>query len=767
MATELAKAYVQIVPSAHGIQGNIRNILDDEATEAGISAGQNISSALGGFLKASAATVATTIVGISALSKAALDEYANFEQLVGGVETLFGTSGKTIVEYAASTGSTIEEVAEEYAMLREAQELVLNNASEAYKTAGLTANEYMETVTSFSAALIASLDGDTAKAAQVADQAIVDMADNANKMGSSMESIQNAYQGFAKQNYTMLDNLKLGYGGTQAEMERLLEDASKISGIEYDISSYSDIVEAIHVVQTEMGITGTTAEEAATTISGSLASMKAAWGNLLVGIADDNQDIGGLIDNLVNTIIGEFDGEGVLNQILPRITIIMNGIGQLIQGLAPLVANYLPVLVNTLLPPLVSAVESMIVSLAGTLPDILLTIIDLFPEFIDLCISALIELLPVLVEVGLEAVINITEGISESLPTLIPAIVEVVISIVNTFLENIPLLVTAALDLITGLAQGIIAAIPVLLAALPVIITNLVNGLLSGINQIIECGIVLLTSLVEALPEIINIIVAVLPEIISSIISALLDNLPLIIQAGITLLTALVNDLPTIIMAIIDAIPLIIQGILDCIVEFLPLIVEAGIDLFLALITELPSIIVTLASHMPEIVIGMVNAILNCIDKVKEAGGQLIIGLWNGIGDKLEWLWDQVKEFCDQLIEKIKEYLGIHSPSTITAEIGRNLIRGIPVGIDDEEDTALQSVSHFTKAIENEFMDTRAGYSKDLIYNMAVTKSGTNYESNDTILIRDLIQKIDMLLQYGLNIMWEDRQLARLIQTYE
>jgi len=276
-----------------------------EATQAANSTGAKLK---GTFMKIGGALGiafgATEIIkGIYQIGKAAVEAYADYEQLVGGVETLFGAGGKSLGEYAESVGKTVGEVYDEYHALLDAQDTVMKNAANAYKTAGMSANEYMETVTSFSASLLQSLGGDTQKAAEVADMALIDMADNANKMGSSMESIQNAYQGFAKQNYTMLDNLKLGYGGTKTEMERLLADAEALTGMHYDISNLSDVYAAIHAIQTEMGITGTTAKEASDTISGSIASMKAAWQNFLTGLADPDADLDQLTDNLTETVI--------------------------------------------------------------------------------------------------------------------------------------------------------------------------------------------------------------------------------------------------------------------------------------------------------------------------------------------------------------------------------------------------------------------------------------------------------------------------------
>lgn len=357
MATEIAKAYVQIVPSMQGIQAQLSKSLAPAVETSGKESGQKMGNALAGGLKSAASSIGKAFTAaakaaavgfgaaaaaVAAVRKSALNAYADYEQLVGGVETLFGN----------------------------ASDKVLQNANRAFQTAGLSANEYMETVTSFSASLLQSVGKDTKKAAEYADQALVDMSDNANKMGSNMQDIQNAYQGFAKQNYTMLDNLKLGYGGTKEEMERLIADANKVKQAngemaDLSIDSFADITEAIHIVQTEMGITGTTAKEASTTIQGSVGMMKASWKNLLVGVADDTQDFGGLMDNFVDSV-----GIAAKN-ILPRVETILGGIGsRLVEGLAPVVAQAVPQLVTTILPSMASAAASLLKAFAGSLVEL-------------------------------------------------------------------------------------------------------------------------------------------------------------------------------------------------------------------------------------------------------------------------------------------------------------------------------------------------------------------------------------------------------------
>lgn len=350
---------------------------------------------------AAAAACAGAVVG---LVKSSVESYAEYEQLVGGVETLFKDSGDKVMQYA-------------------------NNA---YKTAGLSANEYMDTVTSFSASLISSLHGDTAKAAEVADLAITDMSDNANKMGTDMTSIQNAYQGFAKQNYTMLDNLKLGYGGTKEEMQRLLKDAEKISGQKFDLSNYADVVEAIHVVQTEMEITGTTAKEASSTISGSLGMTKAAWQNVLTGMSDDGADFDGLIDNLVSSV------EAFIGNIMPRIQTALNGIVKLIAGLAP----QIPPLIAQLLPGIVDAVIALTDGIASTLPDIL----KLLPDLVNQIIQALPGLTYMILDSLLQSLSNILSSLGELMPTILAAVVQLACQICDAIIGNAPLLVTAAIQ---------------------------------------------------------------------------------------------------------------------------------------------------------------------------------------------------------------------------------------------------------------------------------------------------------------------------------
>ena len=430
------------------------------------------------------------------VGKQAIDNYADYEQLIGGVETLFKDSASIVEGYA-------------------------NNA---YKTAGLSANDYMETVTSFSASLLQSLNNDTAKSAEVADMAITDMSDNANKVGTDMSMIQSAYQGFAKQNYTMLDNLKLGYGGTKSEMERLLTDAQKISGIKYDISSFADITQAIHVMQEEMGITGTTAKEASTTIQGSVSSMKSAWSNLLTGVADDNADWGTLVNNFVDSVVTAADN------LLPRIETAVEGVGLLI-------TDVLGLLLDKLVPMGIQLIQNLITGISDQLPDIISSV----NNTISVIISGLIDMLPQLLQIGIQIIVSLVQGIAQSLPTLIPQMVDAIIIMVDTLLDNIDLIIDAALILIISLAQGLIAALPKLVEKIPEIIDKLVVTLTNPqmMEKIITTAGLLIGALARGLIKAIPQLISSVPKILSSIVQGLKNGFVMMAESGKNLVQGL------------------------------------------------------------------------------------------------------------------------------------------------------------------------------------------------------------------------------------
>lgn len=435
---ELAKAYVQIVPSADGIQGSISHIMGGEASSAGESAGTLLGTKLVGTLKKVIAAA-----GIGKVISDSLNLGGALQQSIGGIETLFGAGGRSIEEYAKSVGKSVDAVKDEYASLMQSQQTVFDNAAQAYRTVGLSANEYMEQTTSFAASLLSSVSKDTNAAAQLANMAMVDMADNANKMGTDMASIQNAYQGFAKQNYTMLDNLKLGYGGTQAEMQRLLTDAEKLSGVHYELGNLADMYSAIHVIQTDLDITGTTAKEAATTLTGSFAAMKAAAQNVL-GDWSTGADLTAPMQALADTARTFLQGN-----LLPMIGNVLAGIPQLVYGLVPEVlqtgtelvsslaagfAQGIPAFLSTVLPQLLSFTEELRAN-AG--------------QFVD---------------AGLNCITQLLNGLIAGLPQLIAYVPDIIINIAGIINDNMPKILAQGISIIVQLIAGIIQAVPSLLA---------------------------------------------------------------------------------------------------------------------------------------------------------------------------------------------------------------------------------------------------------------------------------------------------------------
>ena len=521
------------------------------------------------------------------LGKSALDSVGQLEQNVGGVETLFG----------------------------DAADAVIASADRAYQTAGMSANDYMSTVTSFSASLLQSLGGNTEEAAKVADMAIIDMADNANKMGTSMDMIQNAYQGFAKQNYTMLDNLKLGYGGTKTEMERLLADAEKLTGVKYDINNLNDVYQAIHAVQEEMGITDTTAKEAASTLEGSMASAKAAWDNFMNGSGDADQladAFATAADNIVKN----------LAEIIPRFA-------ETLPALGGAIIAQIPGLVAAIVPAVLSAGQSVLKQLQDAVLDFDFAgtadkVVQMITGFIEG--DGLGSLLDTLVTIFT----GIVNGISSMLPSLLPALIELISYVVTSLLDQLPAILDCALELILGLAQGILAALPVLIEALPEVISSIVEFLISAVPQIIDAGIELLMALVDALPVIIDALVDALPQIIKATVTALIAAAPQIAKAGIKLLGALIEAIPVIVVELAKAVPDIVAAIIDVLAELPGLIGEVFAEIVTDLV-EWGQQMLSNASMAMSNMLSQVNSI------IQELPGKIWTHLVNAVNKVIAW----------------------------------------------------------------------------------------------------------------------------------
>ena len=638
-----------------------------------------------------AGAVGGASAAVSGFIKNAIDEFADFEQQVGGVETLFGESAPKVIE----------------------------NASRAFMTAGVSANTYMANVTSFSASLLQSLAGDTDKAADIADMAMRDMADNANKMGTAMGSIQDAYQGFAKQNYTMLDNLKLGYGGTKTEMERLLADAEKLTGVKYDISNLSDVFEAIHAIQYELGITGTTADEAERTISGSLFAMKAAWSNLLVGVADDTQDFDTLVNNFVESASTAF------RNLMPRISTSIKGIGKLITGLLPVIVATLPSLISDVLPSILqSGIDVVMTFLQGitdnlpvltsAAPDIMWALFDgimaMLPmigdiarELVGLFVQGFLMYNALIFELDITIITALLQGLADNVDSIVDTAVTLILQLVDSLITNIPLVITAAVEIIKGLAEGIVANVSVLIDAALEIIDTLITGLLDSLPAIIEAALKIIMALGEGLIAAIPRLVDAAFQIIDGIIDFLINNLPAIIEAGVTLLVSLVQAMPEIVSQIVARLPEIITGIVDTLIANLPVIVDAGIELFLALIEALPEIIETIVKAIPQIIIAIATSLWENRDEIVEAGKDLIMGLWEGIQNMWETVKGWIGGLWDGLVGGVKSAFGIQSPSKVFMGIGENLMLGLEEGLSDGLSGVLSEANRITDEVADSF----------------------------------------------------------------
>ena len=644
--------------------------IDSKGAEGGI---KSLSGKLGSLAKTGAVAITGLVTAASAavtgLTALSIKQFAEYEQLVGGVETLFKDSSMIVQRYAAN----------------------------AFRSAGLSANEYMSTVTSFSASLLQGLGGDTEKAAQIGNQAVVDMSDNANKMGTSMEMIQNAYQGFAKANFTMLDNLKLGYGGTKTEMQRLLADAEKLTGIKYDINNFADIIEGIHVIQTEIGITGTTALEAEETISGSANAMKAAWSNMLTGFSNDSANFDDLINDLVDTV-GTFAGN-----ILPRVKTALEGIGEvlpiLVEEFATLGLDLLPGLIETggqvvhslingiiaALPQLITSGISMIKSLTDGIKTSLPTIMASALEILNALVEGIVEILPMLLEVGLQALITLGQGIAAALPTLIPTLVNLVISMCDMIIENLPLLLDVAIDIILALVQGLINALPTLIAEVPRIINSFASAIYDALPEIIMMGIQIIVMLVKGIIDSIPIILENLPQIVMAIVNVLtmIDWWNL----GTSLLKSIWGGMKSLGSGLISWIANLGRSIMNGIVSIFKGGVGAGKNFISWIINGISSMVGSIVSSASSMASSVINTIKNFFswENLANIGKNLIEGLWNGISNMTGWIMDKIGGFASNIIGGIKDFFGIHSPSRIMRDlIGTNLVKGIGVGIDVE-----------------------------------------------------------------------------------
>lgn len=613
MATELGQAYVQIMPSAKGISGAITKELSGEATSAGKSAGGSIMGGIkGAIVKAGIGVAIAKTITDSIKAGGAL------QQSIGGIETLFKDNADTVKKYA----------------------------NEAYKTAGLSANAYMENVTSFSASLLQSLGGDTEKAAEKANTAMIDMSDNANKMGTDMRDIQNAYQGFAKQNYTMLDNLKLGYSGTKGEMERLLADATKLTGVKYDINNLSDVYDAIHVVQTELGITGATALESAETLSGSFASMKSSFTNFLGNLS-----------------LGE--------DVAPSLTALAETVSTF------LFDNFLP----------------MVGNIFKALPESIITFIQ---------VAA-----PKVIEAGGELIGQLTTGITEGLPNLLMALHTMQINAMATITEKLPAFLEKGVEIIKNIADGILQAIPKIIESAGKVNAKFIEFIMKNFPKILSTGKDLILKLVDGiinnLPAIANSAV----QAVSKFIDVIVKNYPEYLKTGwkitIELIAGIIEKLPDLIIAA----GTLIAKFVAMIISKLPDIIAAGKDILGSIVSGIGQVAINLYNKGTELMNELVAKIKEKITDFLNAGKDIVEGLWNGITEKAQWLKDKVSGFIEGIKERFtsKDGFDMNSPSKLSESWGKFIDEGLANGIENNAYKPLNAMSAIVDGISSYVQD--------------------------------------------------------------
>lgn len=635
MAGQIAEAYVQIIPTTDGIASGISESLGGEGESGGTSFSK-------GFLRT--ATKLLAAAGVGKIIKNALDEGGAVQQSFGGLETIYGDAAEGAKAYAREAAA-----------------------------AGISMNTYAEQAVSVGAALKQAYGGDTTKAMEAANTAIMDMTDNAAKMGTPIESVQAAYQGFAKGQYQLLDNLKLGYGGTKTEMERLLADAEQITGVHYDIDNLGDVYDAIHVIQGELGLTGVAADEASSTFSGSMGAMKAAASNFIADLALGN-DISASMSALTSSVIA-------------------------------FAKNALPMIVNII----GAAPQAIVGLLAGLGPELLTA--------------------------GMNALLQLGQGLAAALPQLITTITELIPQMVSAFLTLLPQLIPVALQIINALALGLVQAIPQLVAALPPLITQLVEGIVSNVPLIVDAGVQLFLGLAQALPEVGMALLEAAPDIIMALIEGLLSMAGALLSGAVQLFTGIVDGMKQIGPQVVESAKQHVTNAINKIKSMGGQLLAAAKDFISGLPEGIKSALGNVTSAAAELGRGVVNGIKNFASQLVSAGKNLILGLANGIKEGIANAVAAAREAGRSVIAAAKAILGIHSPSTVFAEIGENITLGLANGIT--EDTKPVS-----DAIDSVAAMTTAGMDSALAVNAAL---GVRTDSEATGDLRTLVAVVNAL----------------------
>ena len=662
MATQIGEAYIQIIPSAKGIKNSITKELGGEAESAGKSAGSSIASGLVGAIKGALAAA-----GIGAALKKTLEEGASLEQSIGGIETLFGAGGKSAEEYAASVGKSLSEVKDEYTQLMDAQNIALENAANAYKTAGLSADEYMQTVTGFAAALKQSVSNET-EAAKLADQAVIDMADNANKMGSDMSSIQAAYSSFSRGQYQLLDNLKLGYGGTKSEMERLLSDAEKLTGVKYDINNLGDVYSAIHAIQENLGITGTTAKEASQTFSGSFSAMQSAAKNLMGNLAL-GKDIGPSLKAL-----GESVNTFLMGNLFPMVGKILGQLPSLLKDLIPMLKD----------------------ALVQGIPQIMVGGTQLIMGLVDAILStdwlALAGDIVGAIVTGLQETAATIFGEGDPLPAMKESILGAINNLGTLISEQAPEFLTSGGEIITNIIQGIGEALPGIIEAAAEIASSLLTTLVNSAPDLLASGIDMLGKIVDGLVQATPNIATAISKAIETLTKTIIQNFPTIVSKGLELLQKLVSGIVSGLPKVVSAAAEIVSKLLKTIAQNLPQLIKSGAEMLGKLVAGLIEKIPDLVACVPKIFTAVKDAFAGT-DWVS-LGADIINGIIEGVMAMLDSLIAAVKSVASKAYETVKSFFQISSPSKLMAnEVGRYIPEGIAVGIVANEDSVVDAMN--------------------------------------------------------------------------
>lgn len=684
-----------------GYDGSLK--FDTEINEKGFNASiKKIGSIAKGGLAVVGGSVAGVATAFGVMTKNALDSYASLEQNIGGIETLFKDSSQKVID----------------------------SAKNAYKTAGLSANAYMETVTSFSASLLQSLGNNTEKAAAYADRAITDMSDNANKMGTSMEMIQNAYQGFAKQNYTMLDNLKLGYGGTASEMYRLMQDAAKLNGefantAKFSLDSkghleanFADITEAIHIVQTEMGITGTTAKEASETISGSIATAKGAFDNFLNGTGSPDALAESFITAGKNVLKG-------LGEIVPRLLQTLPEVKNLIQ-------------------------ENLVNLLSG---DNLQKVVESGKNLAVSVVRGITENTPILIQKGYELLSDFVDGFVKAIPAALPKILDFTQGIGDKLAEAAPVMIQKGFELLQKLVEGIVTAVPILIARVPEIISTFANIINDNFPTILMKGVQLLGQLVMGLIQAVPTLIANIPKIIRAIVDTLMAFQWL--NLGRNIIKFLGDGIGAMKDFVVKKGFEILTGLKNALLNLPSTLANIGKSAMHGLGNTISGLVSYVKTAALKIASGIESAILTLPGKMLSIGKNIVQGLWNGISDMTGWVIGKIQGFGESVLGGIKDFFGIKSPSRLMRdEVGKYMAQGIGVGFEKNipvkqmtksmkkavgcmQTSALQVTSTMpmstniaTKAVTNNYTNMQMDYKK-----IKKAQLEANNESNERPVI--------------------------------